>query len=203
MVVSEPETFGIEREHRRPQSRGPAQRAPRRLGQPCQHRLARSTPAPPWRVSQRPRQLQSTPDRCGLHRGGARRRAGRIQLHLRLRRTEAVAGALEIVDSRGEGFELNALANQATAARACPTTPATSTHLPIARREIVRRRPAELCSLDTKARSAIERTNALALFPRLGTPPSPIAKPRIDQVRHAVSRGVMRGVARLMSSTWA
>jgi 6-methylsalicylate decarboxylase len=53
--------------------------------------------------------------------------------------------------------------------------------------------------LDALARSAIERANALALFPRLGTVPPPIAQPRIDQIRHTVSRGVMRGVARLMN----
>ncbi|MBV8348405.1 MAG: amidohydrolase [Mycolicibacterium sp.] len=55
--------------------------------------------------------------------------------------------------------------------------------------------------LDTEARSAIERTNALALFPRVGTARSPIARPRIDRIRHTVSRGVLRGVARLMSSS--
>ena len=53
--------------------------------------------------------------------------------------------------------------------------------------------------LDADARGAIERTNALALFPRFGTAPPPDAGSALDQVRHAVSRVVMRGVARLIS----
>jgi hypothetical protein len=54
--------------------------------------------------------------------------------------------------------------------------------------------------LDTDARSAIERNNALALFPRLGTaPPSATGSP-LDQVRHTASRIVMRAVARLINS---
>ena len=55
--------------------------------------------------------------------------------------------------------------------------------------------------LDVGARNAIERTNALALFPRLGTAPAIVAQPRIDQIRHTVSRSVMRGVARLMNTS--
>lgn len=54
--------------------------------------------------------------------------------------------------------------------------------------------------LDASARGAIERSNALALFPRLGTASPPSAGPAIDQVRHAVSRAVMRGVARLINT---
>jgi predicted TIM-barrel fold metal-dependent hydrolase len=54
--------------------------------------------------------------------------------------------------------------------------------------------------LPVEERTAIEHANALALFPRLGTAPTPIAAPRINQLRHAVSRGVMRGVARLIST---
>ena len=54
--------------------------------------------------------------------------------------------------------------------------------------------------LDADARAAIERTNALALFPRLGTAPPPDAGSVLDQVRHAVSRVVMRGVARLVNT---
>jgi 6-methylsalicylate decarboxylase len=54
--------------------------------------------------------------------------------------------------------------------------------------------------LDADARSAIERSNALALFPRLGEAPSPAAGSAIDQVRHAASRVVMRGVARLINT---
>ncbi len=53
--------------------------------------------------------------------------------------------------------------------------------------------------LDADARNAIDRTNALALFPRFGTVPSAIQRSRIEQVRHAASRAVMRGVARLIS----
>lgn len=54
--------------------------------------------------------------------------------------------------------------------------------------------------LDAAARSAIERTNALALFPRLGTAPPPQADPTLDQARHALSRAVMRGVVRLINT---
>jgi predicted TIM-barrel fold metal-dependent hydrolase len=53
--------------------------------------------------------------------------------------------------------------------------------------------------LDADARGAIDRTNALALFPRLGTAPPPDAGSALDQARHAVSRVVMRGVARLIN----
>ncbi len=52
--------------------------------------------------------------------------------------------------------------------------------------------------LPAQARSAIERTNALALFPRLGRAPTTTAAPRLQQIRHTVSRHVMRGIARLM-----
>jgi 6-methylsalicylate decarboxylase len=55
--------------------------------------------------------------------------------------------------------------------------------------------------LDTAARDAIDRTNALALFPRLGTAPAPAPVSRIDAARHTASRVVMRGVARLISTT--
>lgn len=54
--------------------------------------------------------------------------------------------------------------------------------------------------LGASARSAIERSNALALFPRLGTAPPPSAGSAIDQVRHTVSRAVMRGVVRLINT---
>jgi predicted TIM-barrel fold metal-dependent hydrolase len=53
--------------------------------------------------------------------------------------------------------------------------------------------------LDADARKAIERTNALALFPRFGTAPPPDAGSVLNQARHAMSRVVMRGVARLVS----
>jgi pimeloyl-ACP methyl ester carboxylesterase len=54
--------------------------------------------------------------------------------------------------------------------------------------------------IDTAAREAIERTNALALFPRLGAAPQPISQSPSQRVRHVVSRSVMRGVARITSS---
>ena len=55
--------------------------------------------------------------------------------------------------------------------------------------------------LDAGARAAIERTNALALFPRLGAAPHPIAQSPAQKIRHAVSRSVIRGVARLTNTT--
>ncbi len=54
--------------------------------------------------------------------------------------------------------------------------------------------------LNTDARNAINRTNALALFPRLGSAPPPSARTLLDEVRHTASRAVMRGVARLIST---
>jgi predicted TIM-barrel fold metal-dependent hydrolase len=54
--------------------------------------------------------------------------------------------------------------------------------------------------LDSAARDAIDRTNALALFPRLGTAPAPARVSHIDTARHMASRIVMRGVARLIST---
>jgi 6-methylsalicylate decarboxylase len=53
--------------------------------------------------------------------------------------------------------------------------------------------------LDADARAKIERTNALALFPRFGSMPPPDAGSVLDQARHAVSRVVMRGVTRLIN----
>ncbi len=53
--------------------------------------------------------------------------------------------------------------------------------------------------LDDAGRIAIDRTNALALFPRLGAAAPPPAPSLVDQARHAASRAVMRGVARLMT----
>ena len=50
------------------------------------------------------------------------------------------------------------------------------------------------------ARAAIDRTNALALFPRLGAAPPSGKGAALDQVRHAASRAVMRGVARLINT---
>jgi 6-methylsalicylate decarboxylase len=55
--------------------------------------------------------------------------------------------------------------------------------------------------LDAATRSAIERTNALALFPRLGAAPQRIPQSSAQRIRHSVSRSVLRGVARLTSNT--
>jgi predicted TIM-barrel fold metal-dependent hydrolase len=54
--------------------------------------------------------------------------------------------------------------------------------------------------LDPDARAAIDRTNALALFPRLGAARPPDAGSVVDQVRHAASRVVMRGVTRVVNT---
>jgi 6-methylsalicylate decarboxylase len=55
--------------------------------------------------------------------------------------------------------------------------------------------------LDDATRAAIDRDNALALFPRLGAAPPTAGRSLPDAVKHTVSRGVMRGVARLMASS--
>jgi 6-methylsalicylate decarboxylase len=54
--------------------------------------------------------------------------------------------------------------------------------------------------IDTDTRAAIERTNALALFPRLGAAPRPIPQSPAQRVRHTVSRSVLRGIARLTNA---
>ncbi len=54
--------------------------------------------------------------------------------------------------------------------------------------------------LDAGTRGAIERGNALALFPRLGAAAPSEAGPALDQVRRTVSRAVMRGVVRLINT---
>lgn len=54
--------------------------------------------------------------------------------------------------------------------------------------------------LDAPPRAAIERSNVLALFPRLGAAPQPISRSPAQRVRHTVSRFVLRGVARLASA---
>jgi predicted TIM-barrel fold metal-dependent hydrolase len=53
--------------------------------------------------------------------------------------------------------------------------------------------------IDVETRNAINRINALALFPRLGKAPTVIQRSRVEQVRHAASRAVMRRVSRLIS----
>jgi 6-methylsalicylate decarboxylase len=55
-------------------------------------------------------------------------------------------------------------------------------------------------ALGTSAREAIERTNALALFPRLGAAPQPIPQSPAQRLRHNVSRSVLRGVTRLTNT---
>jgi 6-methylsalicylate decarboxylase len=54
--------------------------------------------------------------------------------------------------------------------------------------------------IDPGTRAAIERTNALTLFPRLGAAPKPIPQSPARRIRHTVSRSVLRGVARLTST---
>jgi predicted TIM-barrel fold metal-dependent hydrolase len=54
--------------------------------------------------------------------------------------------------------------------------------------------------LDTTERDAIDRTNALMLFPRLGATSAPPPVSRFDTARHIASRLAMRGVARLISA---
>lgn len=54
--------------------------------------------------------------------------------------------------------------------------------------------------LDGRARGAIERGNALALFPRLGAAPQPQSGSALDRIRHVASRAVMRGVVRLVNT---
>jgi 6-methylsalicylate decarboxylase len=55
-------------------------------------------------------------------------------------------------------------------------------------------------AIGTSTREAIERTNALALFSRLGAAPQPIPQSPAQRLRHTVSRSVLRGVARLTST---
>lgn len=54
--------------------------------------------------------------------------------------------------------------------------------------------------LDNSMRNAIDHTNALALFPRLGAAQAPPPVSLIETARHVASRVVMRGVARLIST---
>jgi hypothetical protein len=54
--------------------------------------------------------------------------------------------------------------------------------------------------LDSDTRDAINRTNALALFPRLGSAPAPTPRPIIDRARIAANRHLMRTITRLIST---
>ena len=51
--------------------------------------------------------------------------------------------------------------------------------------------------LDDAGREAIGRTNALSLFPRLGTP-RPVVRAPLERLRHTIGRGVMRAAVKLM-----
>jgi 6-methylsalicylate decarboxylase len=55
--------------------------------------------------------------------------------------------------------------------------------------------------IDATTRGAIERTNALALFPRLGPAPQPVPQSTTQRLRHTLNRGAIRVVARLTSSS--
>ncbi|BBX48644.1 amidohydrolase family protein [Mycobacterium cookii] len=55
--------------------------------------------------------------------------------------------------------------------------------------------------LGADSRAAIERTNALRLFPRLGAAPQPISQSPGQRIRNTVSRSVLRGVTRLTSAS--
>jgi len=54
--------------------------------------------------------------------------------------------------------------------------------------------------LDARGREAIERSNALALFPRLGSAAPLPARSGIDEIRHRASRAVIRSVVRLIGT---
>lgn len=55
-------------------------------------------------------------------------------------------------------------------------------------------------AIDAGTRSAIERTSALALFPRLGAAPAPIPRSHAQRLRHTLSRSALRVVARMSSA---
>jgi len=54
--------------------------------------------------------------------------------------------------------------------------------------------------LDESTRDAIDRTNALALFPRLGHAELPAPQSTLQRIRHDASRAVMRGAVRLLNT---
>lgn len=59
----------------------------------------------------------------------------------------------------------------------------------------------EIHPLDGDTRAAIERGNALALFPRLGSAPAqPVGQSRAQRLRHSLGRRAMRVIARMTSS---
>lgn len=54
--------------------------------------------------------------------------------------------------------------------------------------------------LDLPQRAAIDRLNALTLFPRLGNAPPPPGRSTLDTVTHVAGRTIMRGLAKLVAS---
>jgi predicted TIM-barrel fold metal-dependent hydrolase len=55
-------------------------------------------------------------------------------------------------------------------------------------------------AIDAATRSAIDRTNALALFARLGPAPAPVPQSQVQRLRHTLNRGAMRVIARMTSA---
>lgn len=53
--------------------------------------------------------------------------------------------------------------------------------------------------LDGAGRAAIERTNALGLFPRLGAA-RPLVRPPLERLRHTIAKGAVRAVVKLMEA---
>ncbi|MBS9534738.1 amidohydrolase [Mycobacterium sp. M1] len=54
--------------------------------------------------------------------------------------------------------------------------------------------------LDEAAHRAIDRDNALRLFPRFGSAPPPAPRPAVAGLRHIASRAVVRGLARVLNA---
>lgn len=54
--------------------------------------------------------------------------------------------------------------------------------------------------LDDPTATAIDQTNALALFPRLGTAAQAAPRTPVQQLRHNASRAVLRGISRLINT---
>jgi len=54
--------------------------------------------------------------------------------------------------------------------------------------------------IDDQTRQAIERNNALRLFPRLGTAAAAAPQPPVRRIRHTVSPAVMRWITKLINT---